>query len=77
MVGVGLFALVFIASFIPLLRVSWPTRADALARIDRSSALAHRPATALSDHLATRPDDAVGAALWRRTLPGRSPPPVR
>lgn len=68
MIGVGLFALVFIASFIPLLRLQWPSRTEALARIDRSSALAHRPATALSDHLATRPDDAVGAALWRAHL---------
>ncbi|OYW52023.1 MAG: TIGR02302 family protein [Azorhizobium sp. 32-67-21] len=66
--GVALFALAFIASFIPLLQVRWPDRAEALARIDRSSARAHRPATTLSDHLATRPDDAVGAALWRAHL---------
>lgn len=51
-----------------LLAFRWPGRAEALARLDRESALPHRPATALSDSLATRPEDAVGAALWRAHL---------
>ncbi|WP_127088772.1 TIGR02302 family protein [Aquabacter cavernae] len=67
-VGVVLFALAFILSFIPLLKVRRPDRADALARLDRGSRLAHRPATALADSLATRPDDPVGSALWRAHL---------
>lgn len=45
-----------------------PTRADALARLDTHSALSHRPATALADQLASRPEDPVSAALWRAHL---------
>lgn len=68
MAGVALFVLAFVLSFIPLLKVRRPDRAEALARLDRQSHLGHRPATALADSLATRPDDPVGAALWRAHL---------
>ncbi|MFG1360758.1 TIGR02302 family protein [Xanthobacter pseudotagetidis] len=66
--GVALFALALILAAWPLLSFAWPTRRDAIARLDRKSARAHRPATAISDALATKPDDAVGAALWRAHL---------
>lgn len=52
----------------PLVRLRLPTRADALARLDAHSSFSHRPATALDDQLATRPDDPVSAALWRAHL---------
>ena len=64
-IGVGLFALVMAWRLWPLAQVRPATRAEALARLDRSSALAHRPATAMADDIATRPDDPVSAALWR------------
>ncbi|MEP9350181.1 TIGR02302 family protein [Xanthobacter sp. KR7-225] len=66
--GVVLFALLLLAAARPLLSFTWPGRRDAIARLDRTSTLTHRPATAISDALATKPDDAVGAALWRAHL---------
>ncbi|MFG1431812.1 TIGR02302 family protein [Xanthobacter sp. V2C-8] len=68
MVGVGLFVVAFSAAALPLVRLRVPDAAEALARLDARSALAHRPATTLSDSLATRPDDPVGTALWRAHL---------
>ena len=67
-VGVVLFALAILFAARPLLALRWPSREEAVARLDARSALAHRPATAISDSLATRPDDPVGAALWRAHL---------
>nr|WP_210257808.1 TIGR02302 family protein [Xanthobacter sp. SG618] len=66
--GVVLFALAILLAARPLLALRWPSREEAVARLDARSALAHRPATAISDSLATRPDDPVGAALWRAHL---------
>ncbi|MCS0502623.1 TIGR02302 family protein [Ancylobacter mangrovi] len=59
------FALLVLAALIPAFRIRPPSAAETLARLDRTSRLPHRPVTALADHLATRPDDPVGAALWR------------
>lgn len=52
----------------PLARLRLPSRAEALARLDTHSPFSHRPATALDDQLASRPDDPVSAALWRAHL---------
>ncbi|MFG1391946.1 TIGR02302 family protein [Xanthobacter agilis] len=68
MIGVGLFVVLFAAAALPLVRLEVPDDADGVARLDARSAVAHRPATALCDSLATRPDDPVGAALWRAHL---------
>ncbi|QIB36203.1 TIGR02302 family protein [Ancylobacter pratisalsi] len=68
MVALVPFALLLLAALIPALRIRLPSAEDTLARLDRTSALPHRPVTALADHLATRPDDPVGAALWRAHL---------
>lgn len=65
MIGLVLFAALLVVSLIPALRIRPPSSNEALSRLDRESHLPHRPATALSDHLATRPDDPVAAALWR------------
>ncbi len=53
-VGLGLFAAGFVATLIPLLRLSRPGRSAALARIDREAAgrgpiFAHGPASAAED----------------------------
>jgi uncharacterized protein (TIGR02302 family) len=53
------------AAALPLLRLRVPRRAEALRRIDAASGLVHRPATALSDRLATAGEDPLSAALWR------------
>src|SRR6202171_2560885 len=47
----------------PLLRFRWPNREEGLGRLDRGSGIRHRPATALTDTLATQ--DPVALALWQ------------
>ncbi len=68
--AIGLIVLVGVAalSALPLLRVRLPTAADCLRRLDHRSGLAHRPATAIADEIATSRDDQVSAALWRAHL---------
>jgi hypothetical protein len=81
-IGLVLFAAAAGAALWPLIRFRWPTRADALGRLDRGTGIRHRPATALSDTVAT--NDPVALALWQesraRTLvswahPRRPPSP--
>jgi uncharacterized protein (TIGR02302 family) len=42
-----------------------PSRYDRLRRLDHVSGLAHRPATAIADEMATSENDAWSKALWR------------
>ncbi len=46
-----------------MLRYRWPTREEGLNRLDRGTGIRHRPATALTDTLATT--DPVALALWK------------
>jgi len=62
-VGVGLFGVLLLAAVVPMLRFRWPTREQGLARLDRGSGIAHRPATALTDTLTTQ--DPIARALWQ------------
>jgi len=62
-VGVALFELLPLGAMFPLARFRWPTREEALGRLDRGTGIRHRPATALTDTLATK--DPVAQALWR------------
>ena len=62
-IGLVLFILLALGAAYPLLRFRWPTREEALSRLDRGSGLRHRPATALTDTLVTR--DPVALALWQ------------
>lgn len=62
-VGVALFAVLALACLIPFGWLRWPSREAALARLDRNAGLAHRPATALTDTLAS--SDPVALALWQ------------
>ena len=61
--GLGVFVLLALAALVPLARFRWPTREEALGRLDRGTGIRHRPATALSDTLATQ--DPVARALWQ------------
>jgi uncharacterized protein (TIGR02302 family) len=61
--GLGLFVLAVLGALLPLARFRWPTREEGLSRLDRGSGIRHRPATALSDTLATQ--DPVALALWQ------------
>jgi uncharacterized protein (TIGR02302 family) len=62
-IGLGVFALLTLGALLPLIRFRLPTREDALGRLDRGTGIRHRPATALTDTLATQ--DPVAQALWR------------
>ena len=62
-IGIGLFALLALAAFFPLARFRWPTREEALSRLDRGTGIRHRPATALTDTLSTK--DPIAQALWQ------------
>jgi uncharacterized protein (TIGR02302 family) len=62
-IGVALFVLLALGALLPLIRFRWPTREAALARLDRGTGIRHRPATALTDTLATK--DPISQALWQ------------
>ncbi len=67
---VGLVALIALTAYasLPLLRLRIPTRQEGLQRLDRMSGLPHRPATAVTDEMATTAGDAFSMALWRAHL---------
>lgn len=62
-IGLIVFAVAAIATLLPLVRFPWPSREEALARLDRGSGIRHRPATALTDTLTSQ--DPVAQALWQ------------
>jgi uncharacterized protein (TIGR02302 family) len=61
--GLVVFAGMAIAVLFPVRRFRWPSREEALARLDRGSGIRHRPATTLTDTLSSR--DPVAQALWQ------------
>jgi uncharacterized protein (TIGR02302 family) len=62
-VGLGLFGLLALGALFPLVWFRWPSREEGLSRLDRGSGIRHRPATALTDSLASK--DPVALALWQ------------
>jgi uncharacterized protein (TIGR02302 family) len=62
-VGLILFVLLAVVAAWPLVWFRWPSRAEALLRLDRGSGIPHRPATTLTDTLTTH--DPVALALWQ------------
>jgi len=62
-IGLGLFVLLALGALFPLVRFRWPSREEGLSRLDRGTGIRHRPATALTDTLATH--DPVALALWQ------------
>ncbi|MBR0778224.1 TIGR02302 family protein [Bradyrhizobium diazoefficiens] len=62
-VGLVVFAGLAAAAAFPLIRFRWPSREQALARLDRGSGIRHRPATTLTDTLSSQ--DPVAQALWQ------------
>ncbi len=59
----GGFGLALIVSFLPLLRLSLPTRQEALRRLERQAGIKHRPASSYEDKLGATPPKET-AALW-------------
>ena len=62
-IGVVLFVVAIGAALWPGLRFRWPSREQALSRLDHGSGIRHRPATALTDTLSSQ--DSVAQALWQ------------
>jgi uncharacterized protein (TIGR02302 family) len=62
-IGLGVFMALALAALLPLLWFRWPSRQQALNRLDRGTGIRHRPATALTDTLVMR--DPVALALWQ------------
>ena len=62
-IGLVIFAGIAAAALFPLIRFRWPSREEALARLDRGSGIRHRPATTLTDTLTSQ--DPVALALWQ------------
>jgi uncharacterized protein (TIGR02302 family) len=62
-VAFSAFVLLALASIVPAVRFRWPTREDALRRLDRGTGIRHRPATALTDTLKSQ--DPIAQALWQ------------
>ena len=59
----GGFGLALIVSFLPLIRLSLPTRQEALRRLERTAGIKHRPASSYEDRLGATPPEET-AALW-------------
>jgi len=57
------FGLALIVSFLPLVRLSLPTRQEALRRLERQAGIKHRPASSYEDQLGATPAKET-AALW-------------
>jgi uncharacterized protein (TIGR02302 family) len=62
--GVLVFAAALAAALFRLVRLVRPSRAEALARLDRDSGLPHRPASTLDDRLANATEDQATRVLW-------------
>jgi uncharacterized protein (TIGR02302 family) len=62
-IGILLFVVLALGALLPLIWFRWPSREQALSRLDRGTGIRHRPATALSDTLVSQ--DPVAVALWQ------------
>ena len=62
-IGLGVLVALAAASLFPLIRFRWPSREQALIRLDRGARLRHRPATTLTDTLTSQ--DPVTRTLWQ------------
>ncbi len=60
----SLFALALLVGLVFLLMTPWPTRDEAIRRIERKSGVPHRPATSYEDTLDARTTDPATRAVW-------------
>jgi len=61
----GLFGLALLAAIITVARVKWPSRDEALRRIERRSGIAHRPASSYEDTLTASSGDPATDRIWQ------------
>lgn len=59
------FGLAAVAAVIYAVRIPWPTRDEAIRRIERRSGVPHRPATSYEDTLTSGAENADTSALWQ------------
>ncbi|MEQ1652709.1 MAG: TIGR02302 family protein [Hyphomicrobium sp.] len=59
------FAAAAVAALIYAARAPWPTRDEAVRRIERRSGIAHRPASSYEDQLSGQTSNPETAALWQ------------
>ncbi len=59
------FAIAGLVAGLGLFVIRWPTRSDAIRRIERVSNIPHRPASSYEDTLTTVTDDPETQALWK------------
>ena len=64
-IGLVIFGLLLIVAAVPLAILRLPSVNDGLRRLDRRSGEIHRPATAVSDHIAANGSDPVAQVLWQ------------
>ena len=64
-IGLVAFGVLAVAALAPLFFVRLPSALDGLRRLDRTSLIAHRPATAVADQMAPEVGDQFATALWR------------
>lgn len=60
----GCFGLAFLASFIPILRMPWPTRQSAMRRLEEKAKLPHRPLSSYDDTLIVTSHNNATEKLW-------------
>ncbi|MDX2308924.1 MAG: TIGR02302 family protein [Hyphomicrobium sp.] len=64
-ISLGLFGLGFLVWLVVTLRIPWPSREDAIRRIERVSGIPHRPASAYEDTLSSASGNAATEAIWQ------------
>jgi uncharacterized protein (TIGR02302 family) len=65
LIGVLSLALSFVIALLPVRKLRWPLRKEALDRLDRGSGLRWRPAAVLDDRLGNETGDPATLALWQ------------
>ncbi|WP_428673926.1 DUF4175 family protein, partial [Roseibium sp.] len=63
-VGIAGFAAAALWSARDLFRLSWPSRPEALDRVEKASGYTHRPLTTLEDDLTVGADNPESRAIW-------------
>ena len=58
------FAAALAVSFIPLIRLRWPGRAEGLRRLEEAAGLPHRPASSYDDQLSAATPSQATSRLW-------------
>lgn len=62
---IGAFGLAAVAAAVYAIRAPWPTREEAIRRIERRSGVPHRPATSYEDTLTANTDNEATQTLWQ------------